>query len=96
MKINLNNWMGLLKLGVFDIICISLLFMGCSSSIGEPEKKYEKGTTSYARHNEAKMIGTCGLHGTVIDEWQYEGHKYLIVGATQIIHSNSCPCQSKN
>lgn len=93
MKLNLDNWGTTPKLILF---CAFFLFFACSSSVGESGKEYEKGTASYARHNEAKMVGTCGLHATVIDEWQYEGHKYLIVNATQMIHSASCPCQNKN
>ena len=93
MKLKLCNSRIMAKISIF---CAFFLIFGCSSSVGEPEKEYEKGTVSYARHNEAKMVGTCGLHGTVIDEWQYEGHKYLIVNATQMIHSASCPCKNKN
>jgi hypothetical protein len=96
MKITIDDWKAMFKGGILELIIGVFLFISCSSTVGEPEKQYEKGTASYARHNEAKMVGTCGLHATVIDEWEYEGHKYLIVGANQMIHSASCPCHNKD
>lgn len=75
--------------------CIGLTVLACSNAVGEPDKQPEKGTTSYARHNEAQLVGTCGMHSTIIQEWEYEGHKYLIVAAEHMIHSESCPCKNK-
>lgn len=96
MKIKLEHFKILFTSAAFGLVAGVFLFFSCSSSVAEPEKQYQKGTTSYARHNEAKMVGTCGLHATIIDEWEYEGHKYLIVGANQMIHSASCPCHNKD
>ena len=42
--------------------------------------------------NYSHRVGVVLSSGYSIDEWEYEGHKYIMAHEYGIVHSASCPC----